>query len=321
MPKERKDSSKIECVPRKVLDEVSRVVVGKEGEKEILMISLLCGGHVLIEGPAGTAKTTIAKTFAMAIGGEFKRIQFTPDMLPTDLTGFYLYTIKGSSKFIAGPLLSNIVLADELNRTTARTQSALLEAMQESQITIEGDTRPLPSPFMVIATQIPYGAEGTYPLTDVQCDRFMFRVVSNYPGEDEEREVIARIDYLEMPDVKTVTTPEEIMKLRQEVKKVHVSDEVRNYIVSLVEWLRNHRDTLFGPSTRATIALYKGSRAMAYLNNRDFVLPDDVKMMVGPALAHRVRLNPEAEMEDVIPEQLISKAMEEIPVPKAQNVV
>jgi len=312
------EESETITIPRMVLDEVSRVVVGKEGERVILLVALLCGGHVLVEGPAGSAKTTLAKTFATAIGGHFKRIQFTPDTLPTDLTGFYLYTVMGTSKFISGPVFANVVLADELNRTTPRTQSALLEAMQENQVTIEGDTYSLPDPFMVIATQVRYGAEGTYPLTDVQSDRFMFKARSEYPSHYEETEVLQRIDFLESPDVKAVTTPEQLAGLKEKVKQVHVCDEVRNYIVSIVEKIRYHRDVGAGPSPRASIALFRGARAIAHLDGRDFVLPDDVRTLVKPALAHRIRLRAEAEMENVNPDTIITKALEEIPVPKVK---
>ncbi len=301
---------------KKVRDEVSRVVISKEREKEILMVAILCGGHILIEGPVGTAKTSLARTFAQVIGGEFKRVQFTPDMLPADVTGFYLYTLEGESRFVPGPVFANILLADELNRATPRTQAALLEAMQEGQVTIEGKTHLLPRPFMVIASQLPYGGEGTYPLTDAQVDRFMFRALSTYPSEEEEREVIGRIDYLERPDVKAVIAPDELLRLQGEVRSIHVSEKVRDYIVSLARALRYHRDVLLGPSPRASIALYKGSRALAYLEGRDFVLPDDVKRLLQPALMHRIRLRPEAEMEDITPEMVIDRVAEEVAVPK-----
>ena len=303
-------------IPKRVLDEVSRVVIGKQTEKELLMATILCGGHILIEGPLGTAKTTLARTFAQAIGGEFKRVQFTPDMLPADITGFYLYTMDGSSRFVPGPVFANIVLADELNRTTPRTQSALIEAMQEGQVTIERETHPLPRPFMVIASQLPYGSEGTYPLTEVQADRFMFRAQSSYPSEGEERDVIERIDYLERPDVEAVTSHHEILRLQEEVRGIHLSERVRDYIVSVITGLRHHRDVLVGPSPRASIALYKGSRALAYLDGRDFVIPDDVKRLLQPALGHRVRLRPEAEMEEMTPEMVIDGITEEVSVPK-----
>jgi MoxR-like ATPase len=183
-------------VPGKILEEVSKVVVGKDEIKEMLLVALLSEGHVLIEGLPGTAKTLLAKTFSQVIGGEFKRIQFTPDMLPADVTGFYLYTPDGNSRFMEGPLFANVVLSDELNRTTPRTQSALIEAMQERQVTVEGKTRLLPRPFMIIASQLPYGSEGTYPLTEVQADRFMLRVWSDYLSKEEEEQVISNLDYI-----------------------------------------------------------------------------------------------------------------------------
>ncbi|MDO8715222.1 MAG: AAA family ATPase, partial [Dehalococcoidales bacterium] len=184
-------------LPRKIMEEVSKVIIGKEGLKEALLIALIAGGHILIEGSPGTAKSRLAGAFARAIGGTFKRIQLTPDMMPADITGFYMYNTEGAPRFIAGPLHSNVVLADELNRTTPRTQSALLEAMGEGQVSIEGVTHRLPRPFMVIATQVSAGAEGTYALTDVQVDRFLLRALSRYPERDEERQVVSQIDYLE----------------------------------------------------------------------------------------------------------------------------
>ena len=306
-------------IPGKILSEVSKVIIGKEDIKEILLVAFLAEGHVLVEGLPGTAKTLLAKTFAQVIGGRFNRIQFTPDMLPADITGFYLYTPDGNSRFISGPVFANILLADELNRTTPRTQSALLEAMQENQATIEGKTHPLPKPFMVIASQLAYGAEGTYPLTEVQIDRFMFRAWSGFPSKEEEGRVIQRIDYLDQPDIKVVVTPEEVLQLRQEVKRVYVSEKVSEYIVTLVDRVRHDPDTLVGPSPRASIALYKGSRALAFLEGRDFVLPDDVKKLITPALEHRIRVKPEAEMEDITPRVIIERAMEEVPVPKVEQ--
>ena len=304
--------------PSKILDEVSKVVIGKEDIKELLMVAFLCQGHVLIEGLAGTAKTTLARTFAKVIGSEFKRIQFTPDMLPADVTGFYIYTPDGSSRFVPGPIFANVLLTDELNRTTPRTQAALLEAMQERQVTIEGKTYLLPRPFMVIASQLPYGAEGTYPLTEVQIDRFMFRAWSEYPGKDIEKQVIEKIDYLEEPDIKPVAVTEEVSRLQQAVKEVYVSERVRDYIVTLIDFARHDPDVFVGPSTRASIALYKGARAAALLKGRDFVLPDDVKKLVPAVFAHRIRLKPEAEMEGVTPDTIIKKALEEVPVPKIE---
>jgi MoxR-like ATPase len=300
----------------RIWQEVSKVVIGKDDIKFMLLVALLCRGHVLIEGLAGSAKTTLARTFARVVGGEFKRIQFTPDMLPSDVTGFYIYTPDGGSRFVPGPIFGNVVLADELNRTTPRTQAGLLEAMQERQVTVEGKTHPLPKTFMVIASQVPYGAEGTYPLTEVQIDRFMFRGWSDYPGREVEEQVIEKIDYLEEPDVSVAVEEEEVADLQQAVKGIHVSDNIRDYIVTLVERARHAPDVLVGPSPRASIALYKGARAAAFLQLRDFVIPDDVKALVPAALEHRIRLKPEAEMEDVTPKTIVESVLEEVRVPK-----
>jgi len=314
-----KDIMSMLGIPNKILAEVSKVVIGKDDIKEILLVALLSEGHVLIEGLTGTAKTTLARSFAQVIGGEFKRIQFTPDMLPTDVTGFYIYTPDGSSRFTPGPIFANVILTDELNRTTPRTQSALLEAMQEEQVTIEGRTHPLPQPFMVIASQLPTGAEGTYPLTEVQSDRFMFRAWSAFPSKEEEQQVIERIDYLEHPDIKPVAMPEEVLKLQKALKEVHISEKVRDYIVALVDSVRRDPDVLVGPSPRAAISLYKGSRALAFLHERDFVIPDDTKELFLPALEHRIRVKPEAEMEEITPRTIIERVLQEVPVPKIEQ--
>jgi MoxR-like ATPase len=284
----------------------------------MLLIALLSEGHVLIEGMTGTAKTLLARTFAQVIGGEFKRIQFTPDMLPADVTGFYMYTPNGESRFIPGPVFANVLLTDELNRATPRTQAALIEAMQERQVTIEGKTHPLPKPFIVIASQMPYGAAGTYPLAEVQVDRFMFRAWSGYPTEEEEEEVIGKIDYIEEPDVSVAARLEDVLSLQKLVKKVYVSEKVRKYIVDLVTHVRLDPDVLIGPSPRASIALYKGSRALAFLNQRDYVIPDDVKKLAFQALEHRIRVKPEAEIEDVTPKSIVERALKETPVPKIE---
>lgn len=301
-----------------ILDAVSQVVIGKDDVKTLLLVALLSDGHVLIEGMAGTAKTLLGKTFAQAIGGSFKRVQLTADLLPTDVTGFYLYQPDGASKFIPGPIFANIVLADEMNRTTPRTQAAFLEAMAEHQVTIEGTLHPLGAPFMVIASQLPTGAPGTYPLAEVQIDRFMFRAWSGYPAPDEETEVIGRIDLLDSPSVEPVAAPRTILMLKEQVKAVFVSEDVRRYCVSLVNRIRHDPDVLTGPSPRATIALYKGSRALAFIEGRDFVLPDDVKRLVQPALQHRIHVKSEAEMDGVTPETVAERALQEVAVPKPE---
>ncbi len=303
-------------IPTRLLDAVSQAVVGKDEAKTTLLVALLTGGHVLIEGMAGTAKTLLGRCFAAAFGGVFKRIQLTVDLLPTDVTGFYMYRTDGSSQFVPGPIFAHVVLADELNRTTPRTQAAFLEAMQERQVTIEGTVHPLPAPFMVIGSQVPTGAAGTYPLPEVQLDRFMFRVWSGYPTPEEEAAVLERIDLLEDPRVDPVATPEEILAVIDRIKTVHVEEDVGRYVIALATRVREDPDVLVGPSPRASIALYKGSRALAFLDGRDFVVPDDVKRLVPPALAHRIRLRPEAEMDGVTPEDVITRALTEVPVPR-----
>lgn len=300
----------------RIMDEISKVVIGKDEAKELLLVALLSQWHVLIEGLTGTAKTTLARTFALVIGGEFKRIQFTPDMLPADVTGFYMYTPDGSSRFMPGPIFANVLLADELNRTTPRTQSALLEAMQENQVTLEGNRHPLPHPFMVIASQLPYGSEGTYPLTEVQADRFMLRIYSGFPSREQEEQIIERIDKIERQDVKAQVTLEEILQMQEATRAVHVSEKVANYITTLVEQTRNDPDVMVGASPRASIALYKGSRALALLHRRDFVTPDDVKQLLLPTLQHRIRVKSEAEMDGITAVTIIRRVEQAVPVPK-----
>lgn len=304
------------AIPKKILDEVSKIVIGKDEIKELLLVALLSEGHILIEGFPGTAKTLVAKTFAQVIAGDFKRIQFTPDMLPADVTGFNVYSPDGRSRFVAGPVFANIVLADELNRTTPRTQAALIEAMQEKQVTIEGSTHPLSRTFMVIGSQLPYGSEGTYPLTEVQSDRFMFRVWSDYLSKQDEQKVVSTVDYIENPNIHQVVSLNELVELQESVKKVHVSNEVGAYMVEIVSQCRADPDVASGPSTRASVAFFKGSRALAFLQGRDFVLPDDVKRLALPVLSHRVNVKSEAEMEDVTPKTVIDRVLNAVPVPK-----
>jgi len=315
IPKKNNDKT---MIPARILDELGKVVVGKDDIKELLIIALLSEGHVLIEGLPGTAKTLLAKTFAQVIGGRFKRIQFTPDMLPGDVTGFNVYSPDGASRFVAGPVFADIVLADELNRTTPRTQAALIEAMQEKQVTIEGATHPLSEIFMVVASQMPYGSEGTYPLTEVQSDRFMFRVWSDYLSKEDEQQVLSKMDYIERPNIHAVASAQSINELQQQVRKVHVSQEVGGYMVSLVQAARKDPDVASGPSTRASIALFKGSRALAFLQSRDFVLPDDVKKLALPVLQHRIRVKSEAEMDDVTPKAVVDRVLAAVSVPKMQ---
>jgi len=312
------ETNKAAGIYAKILSEVSRIVIGKNEIKEALMLSLIAGGHLLIEGSAGSAKTKLARSFAEAIGGQFKRIQFTPDMMPADITGFYMYSPSEDARFIEGPIFTSILLADELNRTTPRTQSALLEAMQEYQVTIEGKSFALEKPFIVIATQVQAGGEGTYPLTDVQVDRFLLRVLSEYPSTEEERQVINNIDLIDKSNIKVVATRKEIMELQEMARSVHVSPDLLEYIVAIVNRVRTDPDVFFGPSTRGSIAIYKCARALALLDGRDFVIPDDVKHLARVALEHRVRVKPEAEMDDITPGMVVQRVLEEIPVPKIE---
>jgi len=312
-------SDKKQEILSNITAEVSKVVIGKDEIKELLLIALLSQGHVLIEGLPGTAKTTVARTFARVIGGEFKRVQGTPDMLPTDILGFYLYQPDGNSKFIPGPIFANVLLADELNRTTPRTQSALIEAMQEQQVTIERETHPLEQPFIVIASQLPYGGAGTSPLTEVQTDRFMFRIWSGFPCMEEEAQILQDIDEILEPHISPAATTADIIQLQQAAKKVHIAESIRHYIVDIIDRLRRHPDLSLGPSPRGSIALLKGARALAFTQERDFVIPDDVKRLLVPALCHRIRVSAESEMEDVTPEDIVNKIATEVPVPKIES--
>ena len=312
------DTRKFSDLYAKITGEVSKAIVGKDETTRALMIALIAGGHVLIEGRPGTAKTKLARSFAEAMGGRFSRIQFTPDMMPADVTGFYLYSPTGDSRFIDGPIFANVVLADELNRSTPRTQAALLEAMQEYQVTIERQTYPLEKPFMVIATQVQAGSEGTYPLTEGQTDRFLLRVLSEYSPPDVEREVISNIDRIDEPDIRAAATLVDIRELQGLVKGIHVSPAVVEYIVSIVGTLRSDPDVLAGPSIRGGIALFKCSRVLAAIDGRDFVIPDDIKYLARLALEHRTMVKPEAEMDEVAPSTVVDRALERVAVPKIE---
>ena len=305
-------------LPGKILEEVSKAIIGKDEIKEALLVSLIAGGHVLIEGLPGTAKSRLAHTFATVIGGTFKRVQLTPDMMPADITGFYIYANEGEPRFVPGPIFSNVVLADELNRTTPRTQSALLEAMGEGQVSIEGETHRLPKPFIVVATQVGAGAEGTYPLTDVQVDRFLLRAISRYPEREEERQVVSQIDYLDEPSLNSVVQEGQIEELQKLAQDVHVAKAVLEYILDIIDALRRDPDVSQGPSPRGSIGLFRSCRARALLEGRDYVIPDDVKYLAKLALGHRLHVKPEAEIEGVNAELVVERALSAVAVPKVE---
>jgi len=300
-----------------IFEEVSAKVVGKRGIVEALLLALLSEGHILLEGLPGVGKTFMASCFAQAMGGSFHRLQMTPDLLPADIVGTSVFDPKeGTFHIRQGPIFTNVLFADELNRATPKAQAALLEAMQEKQVTIEGTTFSLPRPFITVATQIPFGGAGTYPLSEVQIDRFSFKIRVGYPSSSEEREIISRIDELEAPQITARAEPGDILGEIEKVKKVHISERVKEYMVDLVGSLRGREYVRMGPSPRASIWLYKGARARAYLEGRDYVIPDDVKAMAPFVLSHRLTLSPEAEMEEISGESLAEEVLRETVIKK-----
>ncbi len=299
------------------VSEVSQSVVGRAEIIKLLLVSLLSQCHILLEGSPGLGKTTLAKAFAQTIGGEFKRIQMTPDTLPADILGTYVFDQKNATfKLRRGPIFGNVILVDELNRATPKAQSALLEAMQERQVSFEGETMRLDGPFIVIATQTQFGTAGTYPLSEVQSDRFAFSVQMEYPTPSEEFDILSKIDIFERRSCKQVLSLDEILSSIKEVKEVFVSLAVKNYIVSLSNFMRNLSALNTPPGTRASVALHKGARALAFLDGRDHAIPDDVKFLVPYVFEHRVFLTPESIAEDVSVKQLLKAMLNQVPVPK-----
>ena len=280
----------------KLQNEMSKVIVGKTDIVKLLVMALISDGHVLLEGVPGVAKTLIAKSFSKCLGLEFRRIQLTPDMLPADITGTFTYNVRDQVfVFREGPVFANVVLADEINRAIPKTQSALLEAMQEKQVTVEGVTKKLPDPFIVVATQNPVEMQGTYPLPEAQLDRFMFRLIISTPEADDEIEILRKSSTVDAEDLQSVVTGKEIIQARENTRKeVTASKEVLNYIVSLMGATRRDLErVMLGGSPRASVQLLAASRALAAINGRKYVTPDDVKKLVFPALNHRILLNPE----------------------------
>ncbi|MFQ6130956.1 MAG: AAA family ATPase [Armatimonadota bacterium] len=307
------------AVAEAILDNVERVIIGKRHVIERTLIGLICGGHVLFEDVPGVGKTMLARAFATSIGCTFKRLQFTPDLLPSDVTGVSIYNQKtGQFEFRAGPVFANIVLADEINRSSPRTQSSLLESMEERQVTVDGVTHTLPSPFLVIATENPIEYEGIYPLPESQLDRFLMRLTIGYPGREDEKTVV-KDQAVQHPieSLKAVVGIAEVDKLVQAAKQVHVSEPIYEYMLDIVRATRQRDNVRLGTSPRGSLGLIHAGRALAMLRGRDFVLPDDLKELAPAVLAHRLILSSEARLSGLDPRTVIEEILDETPIPEA----
>ena len=312
------DISTVSRTTKQVIAEVERAVVGKRSLLEMMMAAVLAGGHILLEDFPGLGKTLIARSFAKALGLGFKRIQFTPDLLPGDITGGYIFNrTKNKFELRKGPLFANIVLADEINRASPKTQSALLEAMQEGQVTIEGESLPLPEPFLVLATQNPIEYEGTFPLPEAQLDRFMLKLTVGYPTLEEEKLILRRRRERKQDEVflREITKAKQLLELREAVETIHLDADLENYIALIVQATRTDRRVAVGASPRGSLAFLKMARANAALDGRDFVIPDDIKRYAMPVLGHRIILQPEYWMGRAVTDDVIRDSVERTPVP------
>ena len=316
------DFKELAKISREAIDEVRRAIVGKADLLEMVMAAILAGGHVLLEDFPGLGKTMIARSFATALGLDFKRIQFTPDLLPGDITGGYIFN-RGESRFDLrqGPIFSNIVLADEINRASPKTQSALLEAMSEGQVTLEGETLALPNPFLVLATQNPIEYEGTFPLPEAQLDRFMLKLAVGYPSVADEREILHRRgnrvdDELTLNPISSAT---QLCEMRALIETVHVDEDLEGYIAEIVHETRKDRRVAVGASPRGSLAFLKISRAYASMQGRDYVLPDDIKRFGTSILSHRIILQPEYWMASKVTDDVIRDVFAKVPVPVAEK--
>ncbi|HUZ01737.1 MAG TPA: MoxR family ATPase [Thermomicrobiaceae bacterium] len=305
---------------RRIIDNVDRVIVGKREVTELVLVALLCEGHILVEDVPGVGKTTLARSVARSLGGLFRRIQFTPDLLPSDISGITFFNQKlGEFQFRPGPVFANILLADEINRATPRTQSALLEAMEERTVTVEGDTMPLPRPFLVLATENPVELEGTFPLPEAQLDRFLLRLDVGYPNEDEEAEMLERYQLASPLDTLTqVASLDDLQAVAQIARRVHVDDDLRRYVVEITRATRTHDAVQLGVSPRGTLALFRAAQARATLRGRDYVLPDDIKAMSRSVLVHRLILSPEARLRGRDARQIVDDVVTATRVPVEQ---
>ncbi len=300
---------------RSLRDEVAGAVIGAEEPLRLMTIALLAEGHALLEDVPGVGKTLAARAFARALGLGFGRVQGTPDLLPSDVTGSSVLA-DGGFRFIPGPIFTNVLLVDEINRATPRTQSALLEAMQERQVSVDGETRPIPAPFLVLATQNPIELEGTFPLPEAQLDRFLVRIVLGYPDEADERAIARRYREAQEPleAIRAVVDASELPALRGATRRVTVSDEVEGYLVRIVRATREHPDLQLGGSPRASVALYRAAQAMALVDGRDFVLPDDVSALAGPVLTHRLLVDVDRELRGATAAGVMAEVLEQVPV-------
>lgn len=300
-----------------ILQNIERVMIGKKDIAELSLVALLSGGHVLLEDVPGVGKTMMVRALATSVGAHFKRIQFTPDLLPSDVLGVSIYNPKTLQfEFRPGPIVGNIILADEINRTSPKTQAALLESMEEASVTIDGETLQLPKPFFVMATQNPIEYEGTYPLPEAQLDRFLLKIKMGYPTLDEEIEVLRRAENREpIKEITSVISLERLQQLQQEVREMHVEENVKAYIVQLTQGTRQHQHVYLGASPRASIGLMKAAQAFAYIKGRTFVTPDDVQYLAPYVLSHRIILQPEARYDAVTEEAIVKQVIQSVSVP------
>jgi len=307
----------------KVKENVERVIVGKGEVVELAIIALLCEGHILIEDVPGLGKTVLAKSLAKSLGCSFRRIQCTPDLLPSDITGTYVFNQRTSDfEFRPGPVMSQLVLTDEINRATPRTQSALLEAMQERQVTAEGETKPLPRPFLVMATQNPIELEGTFPLPEAQLDRFLMKIQIGYPGVEDDRLILSRFRQTDpLEELAPVISSDDLLKMQKACRDVHIASDVEDYIIRLVHATREHDAVELGASPRAMLALYNASQALAALRGRAFVTPDDIKYLVTPVLIHRIIPKSESRLRGQKAEQTLKEIMDSVFVPVEEEPV
>ena len=312
-----KETQSATSIAREIVDNVSKVIVGKQPVIERALAAVIAQGHILIEDVPGVGKTMLAKSISSSIGCSFKRIQFTPDLLPSDIVGISIYNQSTEEfQFRPGPVMAQIVLVDEINRATPKTQSALLEAMEELQVSVDGVTRPLEQPFIVMATQNPIEYEGTFPLPEAQLDRFLMRISLGYPSFTDELSVIEQQEKTHpIDELEAVASPEDVIKLQEAAKNVYVDTAVREYIVGLIEATRNHEDVSLGASPRASLGMFRAVRGMAILRDRDYVIPDDVKELAYAVLAHRLILSPAARMRGLHTGQVIDGLLESVAVP------